>query len=294
MSVGSFTLSYTGGAADEHQIEFYDVSQAMVGFQRSLAITTHLIINDKVITQAPSLKGAQIFALPAEDGSWKITAAIAVGIYTIGTAPIDTPLGHLIASAYDYVVSETLGFHVDFEKTLGQQYEDLKYREDEIIKPLEQSRFDSVIEKCEPAIREMHRPIVKSETAIEANIYSRVGRNNYKIRKSLDNKTYEHIIYTIESDHRERLNGRVSSYNVNTYRGRIYLYSEKRPISFEIAENARDTRSISTITGSLSANALDKSRGDGDIGVECYRRTSKTGKIKSIIIVKILSMESLL
>ena len=126
----AFTLSYSGAMADEQAIEFYDVALALIGFQRSIALTTHLVLNNEVITQAPTLRGANVIALPVEEGSWKIKAAVVggflAGAYQLGTAPKDTPIGHLVRSAYDYVISETLGFHLDYNKTLGQQYEDLE------------------------------------------------------------------------------------------------------------------------------------------------------------------------
>ena len=59
-AIAGFTLSYEGEAADLSLIDFYDVAEALVGFERSLAITTHYVLNGSVITQAPSLKGAQI------------------------------------------------------------------------------------------------------------------------------------------------------------------------------------------------------------------------------------------
>ena len=105
-----FELSYFGEDADDHEIDLYDVSQALIGFQRSLAITTHLILNGKIITQAPALKGAQIFAFPSEEGSWKTKAGIVLlstAAYHVATAPNNTPLGHLVYSAYDYVISES-------------------------------------------------------------------------------------------------------------------------------------------------------------------------------------------
>src|SRR4051794_8941447 len=114
MATVEITLSYSGSRADQNEIDLYDVGQGLIGFQRSLALTTHLVLNNEIITQAPALKGAEILALPASEGSWKITAAVAVTIWTIGTAPKASPLGHLISSAYDYVISETLGFHVDY------------------------------------------------------------------------------------------------------------------------------------------------------------------------------------
>ena len=287
MSIVNFTLSYMGGASDDHQIDFYDVSQALIGFQRSLALTTHLVLNDEVITQAPSLKRARIFAVPPEDGSWKITAAVMAGIYTAGTAPMDSPIGHLVASAYDYVVSETLGFHVDFDKTLGQQYEELQNEVGSSVKVLKESRFDSVIEKCEVAIRDMHRPIVQTETAIEASIFSQVGWHTSKLRQNLNSETYEHIAYTLEEDTPERFVGRVSSYNINTYKGRIYLRNEGRPVPFELGDVARDPRSVSLITNSLVSNARDRMSGEGEVSVEAYRRVSKSGKLKGLFVIDV-------
>jgi hypothetical protein len=139
-----FELSFSGRLAEHQEIDFYDVAEALKGFQRSLALTTHLVLNGEVITQAPSLEGARILLLALEPGSWKATAVVMVGLttalYQLGTAPKDTPLGNLVSSAYDYVISETLGFHVDYDKTLGQQYEELKRERD--VKQLPQGKFD--------------------------------------------------------------------------------------------------------------------------------------------------------
>jgi hypothetical protein len=109
------TLTYSGRESDDNEIDLYDVAQGLIGFERSLALTTHLVLNNEIITQAPALKGARILARPAQSGSWELTATILVlaagAIYKLGTAPKESPIGHLIRSAYDYVVSQTLGFH---------------------------------------------------------------------------------------------------------------------------------------------------------------------------------------
>ncbi|WP_456299375.1 DUF7946 domain-containing protein [Methylocystis borbori] len=88
-----FDLAFQGGSTDKHVIDFYDVAYALMGFERSLALTVHAVLNDEVITQAPALRGAQIFASPPESGSWKLTAVVVTGlgtgIYALGTAPKD-------------------------------------------------------------------------------------------------------------------------------------------------------------------------------------------------------------
>lgn len=289
----NFTLSFDGNNADNHEIDFYDVAQAMIGFQRSLAITTHLVLNGEIITQAPSLKNAKILALPPREGSWEIAAAIVGGLFVLGTASRrDTAVGHLIHSVYDYIVSETLGFHVNYEESLGQQYERLRHNEDLVIPVLEQTQIDSAIEKCEHAIQEMHRPLVKSRTATSAKLISLVGREEQAFEHRFTPATYEYVRFTQQEDDAAEIAGRISSYNINTYKGRIFLPEERRPITFILAETARDYQSVGRITRSLTMNAQDRFRQDGNVHCIAYRNISRTGRLKSLYIVEVLEGEN--
>jgi len=272
--------------AERREIDFYDVAQALIGFQRSLAITTNLILNGTVITQAPSLKGAQILALPPEDGSWKFTTVVVATIFAAAQAPQNSLIGHLLTSAYDYVVSETLGFHIDFTKTLGQQYDEI--RKSRI--PLEhqsQNRFDSVIEKCQTAIRDMHRPIVWSETAHSATLSSQTDPRRVPLTPTLDRRSYEYMIFTLEENTPTEFIGRISSYNMNTYKGRIHVDSEGRTIPFELSELARSRGDISLITRSLALNADARTREDAYISCVGFRNTSRSGRLKSYRIIEV-------
>lgn len=276
--------------ADENAIDLYDGAQALVGFQRSLAITTHLVLNGTVITQAPSLKNAHIFSQPPETGSWKTTAIVATTIFTLGTAPKDTPIGHLISSAYDYVISESLGFHVDYDKSLGQQIEE--YRKSHPQTPaaaLRETQFDSAIEKCEAAIREMHRPIVFSETASEAKLVAKIRGTEKPIGPPLDQETYDYIADTHQSEAPQYFEGWVSSYNMNTFKGRIYLSEAGRPVPFTLSEDLRTARKVALVTTSLTANAQERLSGDGKRYVSAFRNETTTGRLKSIHITEIAS-----
>jgi hypothetical protein len=283
----AITLSFSGSRADLNEINFYDVSQALMGFERSLALTTHLILNGQIITQAPALKGAEIIALPAAEGSWRFSAAVivaATGAYHLGTAPKDTPIGHLIRSGYDYVISEALGFHVDYDKSLGQQYEELK-KAKQPVKELSESRFDSLIEKCENSIRDMHRPLVKSETAHQAVLTAGVGGDSSPLGPPLTRETYEYIAHTERSPRLSRF----TSYNINTFKGRVYLAAEGRPIPFELDDTARGIQSISAITTSLAANAHARMQGHGEVTFNAFRNNSRTGRLKYLLITEIVS-----
>jgi hypothetical protein len=217
-------------------------------------------------------------------------ACVLGAVYKIGTAPKDTPLGHLVHSAYDYVISKSLGFHVDYDQSLGQQYERLKRSENnQWIPILGQHRFDSAIEKCNGAISGMHRPIVNSKTAEKALILGRDGR---PIGPKLNSNTYEYIKYKKTSEESEIAKGRVSSYNINTFKGRIYVPQEGRPISFVLSENARCTRSIKSVMNNLNYNAINRSRQDTqdspEIGFRVFKNTSRSGVLKSFYVTEVL------
>jgi hypothetical protein len=292
MSDLEITLSFRGREAENSVIDLYDVSQALIGFERSLALTTHLVLNDQVITQAPSLNGAHILAKPSQTGSWELTALVFLGggLYTLATAPKDSPVGHLIRSAYDYVIAQTLGFHVDYDKSLGQQLEEARSK-DSSVKRLSQSRFDSVVEKCDTAIREMHRPIYKSRTATEARLIANLGDTQVPVGPALTYETYEYIAYTERRTEPLELTGMISSYNINTYKGRVYIPDYGRPIPFELSEAARDISSIVLITSSLDANA--RKSNTGSISFVAFENYSRSKRLKSFYIVEILGRESI-
>ena len=281
----SFTLKYDGGEAENHHIDLYDVSQALIGFQRSLALTAHLVVNGEIITQAPSLKGARILSTPPEDGSWKVVAVVLAGVYAATTAPKDTPLGHIIHSTYDYVVSESLGFHVDYDKSLGQLYEEHKEKE---VPKIEQHQVDSLIEKCSTALTEIHRPIFKTQTASKAIIQSSMGVEYQNIGGVIDLETYQYIHEVFVSEEPEIISGRISSYNSNTYKGRIYVASEGRPVAFELSDNCRSNHAVQLVVASLSVNAIKDYNSEWSV-VNCkvFINTSRSGTLKSYTIIEI-------
>lgn len=285
-----FALNFKGSDADNHRLDLYDAAQAMLGFQRSLAITTHLVMNGEVIIQAPSLKNARIYSEPPQEGSWEIAAIIAVvgGLfYKVGTAPKETPLGHLIYSAYDYIVSTTMGFHVDYDQTIGKSYKRMKAAGENSLPILAKSQLDSATEKCETAVREMHRPIIKSETAESAQIFRITEQGKISFEHSLTVETFEHIHHTVQDNETTEIMGRVSSYNVNTHKGRIFVPDERRPIPFELDDLAQEFANVKKITNSLSLNAINRNDLSADVSFTVYKFRSKSGQLKALKVVDV-------
>ena len=284
----NLSISFSGGLADEHRVDLYDISQALVGFQRSIALTTHLVLNDEIITQSPSLKGAEILALPPIDGSWKMnTIVVLTGLYSLGTLQNNSPLGHLIFSLYDYVVSESLGVHVDLNKSLGAAYEEGKNKRLE-LPAIKQHQADSLIEKCSTAIHEIHRPIYKTRTANRADVSGRIGSRNLPLQAAFTLETWAYIHETRTSDEPQQFIGRVSSYNSNTYKGRVYVEEIGHPVSFELSRDARDEKVVELVTTSLQTNALRRfADAEGLVFFLAFLRTSRTGRLKGLLITSL-------
>jgi hypothetical protein len=282
----NFELSFEGSNSDDHIIDLYDVAEALKGFHRSLALTSHLVLHSKVVTQAPSVKGLTIYSHPAKDGSWKLIASLAIGgqfLMTGLTASQDSVIGHIFFSAYDYVISESLGFNVDYNKTLGQLYienKDLK------LPVITESQLDSVIEKVQDSITEMHRPIYKSNTADFLNIKVFSEDKKYDLSSVFDINSYHYITESIIDGSIITVTGVVTSYNSNTFRGRIFISEINRPIPFELDQILKSKiNTIKKVLKSLETHALKKTH--LCITMEVKAVKSKKGKLKAYLVQKI-------
>jgi hypothetical protein len=275
-------LKFDGNLAENHVLDFYDAARAMAGFQRSLALTTHLVMNGEIITQAPSLKNAEILVTTPEAGSWELIASIVGAAWIAGTASKDTPLGHLLYSVYDYIVANTLGFHVDYDKSLY-----VSHRESLSERNITQEKLDSLMEKTESSISDMHRPIVASGSANQARLFWIRGSGIEQIGPNMTEFSYEYISRTVRSEEIVAHEGLVSSYNVNTFKGRIFLPDEQRPIPFELDEAARTRSNAHLVTSSLRTNASSRGLTDGLITLHGFRLESSTGRLKALIVQNI-------
>jgi hypothetical protein len=280
-------ISFVGSTAGSGMVEFYDLAHALVGFERSLALTVHAVLNNEVITKAPALSGAELYAQPPDAGSWKLVVGVLGAVWLGGQSSRDSAVGHALASAYDYVISESLGVHVDFDSTVGSQLDDMRKHKG-APGAVSQQTLDSAVEKCERAIREMHRPIVYSESASKAKIRAKVGDEPFRpLSTKLTYETYQHISYTEERPEVLDLAGFVSRYDSDSFKGRIFTPEENRPVPFELAPNARRYSEINLVTSSLRANALARSRGEGNVRIKARKLVGPTGITKGYIVIAV-------
>jgi hypothetical protein len=242
---------------------------------------THLAFNGEVITQAPSLVGAQILFPAIEEGSWKSRAVVVLGaVFTLGSVGKDSPVGHVVTSLYDYVVSETMGFHPDYDETLQTEYNE-HLRDKKITK----EKVDSVIEKTENSVADMHRPVVASSTAGTGQLFGG-ARHPKKIGPDFTEFTYEYVKTTIRDPEETEIVGYISSFNNNTFKGRIFSLEEHRPIPFELMMDARDRRSIGIITQSQHYSGQRENERAGVI-LTVHKLSSTTGRLKRLHVTRV-------
>lgn len=280
------TLRYDGGLADKHRLNFYDAAHALVGFERSLSLVTHFVINGEIITQAPALKGARIFTEAPEDGSWKVVALISVGLLNIGSVGKDSPVGYAVTSMFDYVMHSTMGFHPDYNKTIQQQL-----AEHRSSNALSHGKLKSLVEKCERSVADMHRPIVASKTATKASTFGCVNKGDALIKLGPDMNaiTYDYLIDERRSDQIEALQVKLSSYNINTFKGRVFVISEGRTIPFELTDLSKTPKQTSHITRSLRLNNANKKDESSIINITAYRVESRNGRLKHMNVIGVES-----
>lgn len=274
-----FELKFDGAEADRGLLEFYDASRALAGFQRSLALTVHLVLHGEIITQAPAAKGFTIYVPPFEEGSWKTKAKVMLGMaFVAGSVGKDSPVGQVITSVYDYALQSTLGFPVDYDKTLQQQY--FENQQD----PITESKIDSLCEKIEASVADMHRPIVISKSAKRGQIF-RCGHEREMVGPLMSPLTYDYVKQTKKEDEEEQSVGYISSYNINTFTGRIYSIEEDRPIPFELDEGTRDKRTVGIITRSQHYNGQTPFDDRALVTLTCNRLVSVTGRVKRLLVL---------
>ncbi len=284
-----FSLNYYGGMADEHLLDFYDASRAMMGFERTLALTAHLVINDEIITQVTSLKGARVLLAPMEAGSLRIPAYVVAGataIYSLGSLEQDNPIGHLMYSAYDAMVHAALGTGLNYDKPLREHIQAPQA-------PIKQflpndPKIQALVEKCEAPLAEMHRPITKSETARSAEIVEGRGvRMPRPIGPPLTSETYDILRYAERDLKPSMIFGKVASYNLNSFKGRMFCMHEQRLISFVLSEQCRGPNEVKRIVESLGANAADINSDASIIKFHVIAERRRTGSVRSYRVMQL-------
>src|SRR5262245_44922668 len=119
----------------------------------------------------------------------------------------------------------------------------------------------------------VHRPIFESGTATRARITARLPEREDLIGHELTAQTAEYLRFTKRTDNVVVQGGVITSYNVNTFRGRVYVPAEGRPIPFELSDTARGEAEIAE---SLQRFATDQQGPRVEVSFRCSELRSRS------------------
>lgn len=287
-------LQYEGRSADQHVMDLYDFSVALRGFERGLALTSHFVLNNEIITQATAVRGVKILCSPPEAGSFKIPAyitAAGVAVYSIGSLEPNNPLGHLIYSVYDLAIHEATGQPLDYGQSLREIYENALEQGSEGLLMPSKTQFESLVEKVEPSIAEIHRPITGEGTATSGTIQDTRAMENDSENLVLSEKTYSALRYRYRTKEVQKIIGRVSSFNMNTFNGRFVIEDVPRPISFHLTPGGRTEKGVGLIGESLAENIRSKDSEAARIIFDCFFDQTRTGRVSKLVVLGVRPAE---
>lgn len=145
-------------------------------------------------------------------------------------------------------------------------------------------QFDSLVEKVEPSIAEVHRPIVGSGTAISGFINDAEALSRGGQKLLLNEKTHASLRYRSRSTELIPIVGRVSSFNMNTFNGRFVMEDTARPIPFFLTPAGRAEKSVRLIGESLAENIRDGNSNSSFILFDCFLEQTRTGRISKLVV----------
>lgn len=285
-------LKFTGKLANENKIEMYDAWQALAGFHRSLAITTNLIITGELISRSQSLQHAEIFLKPIEIGSWKSVVAITAGTTALLTASTDSLGGHLVFSAYHYVIKKATGIDVDYDD--GALQEQLRRRKTTTGKAINIERLDKVVERCEGSVLKMHRPIAISGSAEKGEIYCYGPRLIAPIKLAeINRSTHSYVANPTQSSSPQLLRVKISSYDIRTFSGRAHVYGIKdRVLVFELVNCCKEPKQIELIIESMKIHANDSNDDASFIFFKCQGIETIDGQLRNLLVEEVTTSEN--
>ncbi|WP_431303539.1 hypothetical protein [Sediminicoccus sp. BL-A-41-H5] len=270
MSQIEFTYSYKP-IDGSHELSAYDASQALYGIARSLAITSHYVIHNKVIKQAPSLRGAQVFIRPPKAGSFEFVAPVVeliAGGQAAGAVGASTFSINYLSDLTRYLYRRATGLAEIIET---QQLRDLLRRRPGDVDALSEAIIEDVVR--------LHRPVGRKVPSF--NVYDPTRQIG-----NFDKETQDYANTKVVDNNIEEYSGNVSSFNVNETTGRFYITKEERTVAFQISKKVQIPREQRQLL-SWSLSEYDNAR-NGYIILRGRSLKSRQGLLKTIFVTEIL------
>lgn len=213
---------YQHADADGGLLDLYDGAKSLEGIARSLAITTHALLNGEVRTRADSATGAELYIRAPQRGSFIYEAIIYTGgVVTSGIFYdfLKHTFNEAVGNLLDEPQSRTLQKRI--EPTIGE--------------------LPAVLES---ALIDVHRPLIRSP-----QMTLKVTKPRGEVLANFNESTAQ-ALQPREINLPDPIIGHITRYNTISRWGRLFDYSEHRVISFLLSPDLTE-RQRSLVTWSL-------------------------------------------
>jgi hypothetical protein len=212
------TIKYDTPTDRSGRIDLYSGPKSIFGFAKVIQLSTHLILNQEVISRSTRAKSADFYMLPSREGSFIQEIIIIVQNYpaeSISSTIAVNVLSNHISDALKWLIKSAVG-------AINEEYKPLEQRLGSDLEPY----FDDLQVVLDGPIREAHNFVERlggTVALLDANGNEMVTFND----DTLDYIKDEHL-----SDQFEKITGHVTRYNVLTGNGRLKDYRNGNVIPF--------------------------------------------------------------
>jgi hypothetical protein len=254
---------------EPNRMELYDGAKTIFGLGRALQITSHYLVTRKVVFQAPAAHAARLYLKPAKRGSYEQIIEIVISNKeAIAAAVVVGVTKDILKDFITFVFQGVCGIVTRTSTRIVQEIAD-------------QHRAD--LEALEEALV---GPLADAHRAVETNR----ARTRLKIEDrgiTLDQDTLDHVRRKVRLPGAKKLEASISSYNINSRKGRLHNKQLGRTIPFRI-EKERIPEDLTPLSWSLDQS----NKGNpGLIEVWVVEEISKQAVVRSYVLLECGMME---
>lgn len=240
----------------------YYGADALSGFAEALAITTHAIVNNNVVTQTPAVKGFKLDFKEAHEGSY---------VQKINLEFTDAEAIRVINYLRPKGFIELLTFHLASPLGLNPRIES------DAAKRWHRTSMDD----SEKLLDRLGGPLKKIHHPVYGQGYKVVLYKNRTTMLGFNENTFDYLTGSTVSERVEVVEAAVSRFNARTFTGRIIEEEDADSISFSPLKAGLVRPSRVILVNSLK----DLTEGRfTKVGLEVRRVLSRDGRTKHLIV----------
>ncbi|WP_085612064.1 MULTISPECIES: hypothetical protein [unclassified Pseudomonas] len=258
----TFVIRYHDGASKFHGLNMYYGADSFGGMAEAVALTTHAIVNNEILTQTPSTKGFSLDFKESHEGSYiqkfilEFTDADAIRV-----VEYLRPAGFMELMTFH--LASPLGLNPKIESDVAKRW------------------FRSYMNDSETLLERLSRPLTRIHHPVSGQGYQVTLFKSRTPFLSFNERTLDYLSGSEVNDRAEELLMGVSRFNARTGTGRFIEDEQSDSISFSPLKAGLTRKAKSLLANSLKDLAEDRFT---QVKVEVRRVMARDGRTKHLIL----------